>query len=91
MKANKENTKSRKEIYGEHHGDVAASYNNLGTVYSDLGQYNQAKEYHEKSLAIKKEIYGEEHPDVKKTFNNLRLVESKQRELNQTRNKCCIL
>ena len=63
MKANKENTKSRKEIYGEHHGDVAASYNNLGNVYRDLGQYNQAKEYHEKSLAIRKEIYGEHHGD----------------------------
>ena len=71
---------SRKEIYGEHHGGVAASYNNLGAVYSDLGLYNQVKEYYEKSLAIRKEIYGEEHPDVKRTFNNLRLVESKQRE-----------
>ena len=81
---------SRKEIYGEHHGDVARSYSNLGYVYSALGQYNQAKEYYEKSLAIRKEIYGEEHPKVKRTFNNLRLVESKQRELNQTRNKCCV-
>ena len=91
MKANKENTKSRKEIYGEHHGDVAASYNNLGTVYSDLGLCNQVKEYYEKSLAIGKEIYGEKHRDVKRTFTNFRLVEIKQREHNETQNKCCIL
>ena len=91
MKANKENTKSRKGIYGEHHGDVAASYNNLGTDYSDLGLYNQVKEFYGKSLAIGREIYGEEHRDVKKTFTNLRLVEMKQREDNETRNKCCIL
>ena len=26
-----------KEIYGEHHSDVATSYNNLGTVFSKLG------------------------------------------------------
>ena len=71
---------SRKEIYGEHNGDVKASYNNLGTVYSDLGLYNQVKEYYEKSLAIRKEIYGEEHPYVKRTFDNLRLFQSKQRE-----------
>ena len=30
----------RKELYGEQHSDLAQSYNNLGTVYSDLGQYN---------------------------------------------------
>ena len=28
----------KKKIYGEHHGDLAQSYNNLGTVYSHLGQ-----------------------------------------------------
>ncbi|CAH3158308.1 unnamed protein product, partial [Porites evermanni] len=61
----------RKEIYGEHHGDVATSYNNLGNVYSDLGQHNQAKECHEKSLAIRKEIYGEHHGDVATSYNNL--------------------
>ena len=82
---------SRKEIYGELHGDVATSYCNLGTVYGCLGLYNQAKEYYEKSLAIGKEIYGEEHRDVKRTFTNLRLVEIKQREHNETRKKCCIL
>ena len=35
----------RKEIYGEHYGKVAASYNNLGVVYRNLGQYSEAKEY----------------------------------------------
>ena len=54
--------------------DVTASYNNLGTVYSDLGQYDQAKEYHEKSLAIAKEIYGEHLGDVAASYNNLGLV-----------------
>ena len=59
-----------KNIYGEHHGDLAQSYNNLGTVYSHLGQYNQAKEYFEKSLAIRKEIYGEHHGAVATSYNN---------------------
>ena len=59
-----------KKIYGEHHGDLAQSYNNLGTVYSHLGQYNQAKEYFEKSLAIRKEIYGEHHGAVATSYNN---------------------
>ena len=47
----------RKEIYGEHHGDVAASYNNLRNVYIFLGQYSEAKEYYEKALIIGKEIH----------------------------------
>ena len=32
-------------IYGEHHGDIAASFNNLGIVDGNLGQYSKAKEY----------------------------------------------
>ena len=47
----------QKEIYGEHHGDVAKSYNNLGILYGKLVQYNLAKEYHEKSLIIRKKLY----------------------------------
>ena len=42
----------KKTIYGEHHGDVEKSYNNLGIVYGKIAQYNLAKEYHEKSLKI---------------------------------------
>ena len=42
-----------------------------GLVSKDLAQYNQAKEYHEKSLAIRKEIYGEHHGDVARSYNNL--------------------
>ena len=61
----------RKEIYGEHHGNVAASYNNLGNVYVFLGQYNEAKENYEKALNIGKEIYGEHHADVAASNNNL--------------------
>ena len=65
-----------KKIYDEHHGDLAQSYNNLGTVYSHLGQYNQAKEHFEKSLAIRKEIYGEHHGAVATSYNNPGTVNS---------------
>ena len=76
----------QKEIYGEHHCDVAASYNNLGLVCCDLGEYNQAKEYYEKSLAIKKEIYhGEYHSDVAQSYNNLGNVYRKLRQYNQAK------
>ena len=64
----------RKEIYGKHHGDVGATYNNLGTVYSDFGQYSEAKENHEKALIIRKEIFGEHHAKVAESYNNLGTV-----------------
>ena len=66
-------------IYGEHHGDVAASYNNLGAVYSDLGQYSEAKEYYEKALIITKEIYGDQHALTERTFRSLKIVDWKIR------------
>ena len=33
-------------------------------MYNRLGEYNQAKELHEKALVIHKMIFGEEHADV---------------------------
>ena len=62
------------KIYGEHHGNVAAIYSNLGRVYSDLGKYSQAKETLEKALFIQKEIYGEHHGNVAVSYSNLGLV-----------------
>ena len=50
---------------------VAGSYNNLGNVYNSLGEYNKAKEYHDKALIINKNIFGEEHADVASSYNNL--------------------
>ena len=64
----------RNNIYDEHHGEVAASLNNLGTVHRILGQYIQAKEYYEKALKIRKEIFGENHGDVAASYNNLGCV-----------------
>ena len=61
----------KKKIFGEEHADVAASYNNLGTVHQALGQYNEAKDYYEKALIMKKKIFGEEHAEVAASYNNL--------------------
>ena len=44
---------SAKKIYGEEHA-VATSCYNLGLVYRDLRQYNEAKEYLEKGLVSAK-------------------------------------
>ena len=51
---------------------INANYSRVqGIVYSHLGQYDQAKECHEKSLSITKEMYGEQHGDIATSYNNL--------------------
>ena len=37
---------------------MAATYNNLGSVYDRKGDYDAASEYHEKALAIKLRTLG---------------------------------
>ena len=50
---------------------VAVSYNNIGSVYNDKGEYDKALEFHNKALTIRKAKLGEEHPDVAGSYNNI--------------------
>ena len=43
-------------------------------MYHTLGEYNQAKELHEKALKIRRKIFGEDHVDVATTYDNLASV-----------------
>ena len=46
-------------------------------MYVSLGEYNQAKELHEKALMIRKGVLvkaGEDHADVATSYNNLASV-----------------
>ena len=45
-----------------------------------LGEYNQAKELHEKALTIRKKIFGEDHTDVATSYKNLASVYYRQGE-----------
>ena len=47
------------------------SYHNLGNVHSDLGDFQEAKQYHEKALAINTEQLGSNHVDVAMSYSNL--------------------
>ena len=49
-----------KKIFGEDHANVTTSCNSLASVYSSLGEYNEAKELQEKALVIRKKIFGED-------------------------------
>lgn len=66
--------KIRLSIFGQDHPDVASTYNNIGTAYADLGEYDKAMEYDQKALSILVSVYGENHPEVAKSYNNIGFV-----------------
>ena len=85
QRTSRKSTDDWQKIFGEDHADVATSYSNLASVYNHLGEYNQAKELHEKALTIRKEIFGEDHADVATSYNNLAGVYNNLRENNQAK------
>ena len=58
---------------------------NLALMYNRLGEYNQAKELHEKALLIRKTIFGEDHADVAISYNNLALGYNRLGQYNQAK------
>ncbi|MBO7651432.1 MAG: CHAT domain-containing protein, partial [Bacteroidales bacterium] len=60
-----------KKILGEEHPDYAQSLNNIGIVYGDMGDYQNALKYHLQALEIRKKVLGEEHPDYAQSLNNI--------------------
>ena len=57
-----------------------------GSMWHDtLGEYNQAKELHEKALIIFKQIFGEDHADVATSYSNLASVYYSLKEYTQAK------
>ena len=54
------------------HPEIAVSYNNIGSAYYGLGEYEKAIAYHEKALAMELRLYpNADHPDIAKSYNNI--------------------
>ena len=43
------------------------SYNNLGTLHSELGETDEAKDYYKRALEIQLKNLGQQHVDVAKS------------------------
>ena len=54
-------------------------------MYYSLGEYNQAKELHEKALVIRKKIFGEDHDHVATSYHLLAVVCNNLGEYNQAK------
>ena len=57
--------------------------NNLATVLSDQGKYEQAEEMHRQALELRETVLGKEHPDTLTSMNNLASVLSDQGKYEQ--------
>jgi CHAT domain-containing protein/Flp pilus assembly protein TadD len=53
---------------------IAASYNDLGLVYSFMQNNDRALEYYEKALAIYQKIHGNEHPKIAIANTNIGVI-----------------
>ncbi len=53
----------RKQLLGDQHEEVAASYNDLGLVYSQI-EPDKALEYYDMALPIYENIHGKEHAKI---------------------------
>ncbi|XP_066030788.1 uncharacterized protein [Pocillopora verrucosa] len=56
--------------------DVADCYNNLGTLHSDLGETDEAKDCYMRALKIRLKQLGPENVDVARSYNNLGTLHS---------------
>ncbi len=51
----------QEEVLPEHHENLVFTYNNLGMLYRDTGDYEQAYKYQQRSLEGYRYIYGNDH------------------------------
>ena len=68
-------------VYGEQHLATVTPYNNLGHLYSKLGDHQKAIEMLTKSLEIRRSVYGEQHSATAISYNNLRQLYSNLEDL----------
>lgn len=62
--------------------------NNTGQVLMQLGQLEEALDYHQRGLAVRSASLGEQHPDTASSYNDLAIV---YRELGRTKDAVAAL
>lgn len=64
----------RREALGHTHPDVAASLNNIASLFRALGDYARAETLFRSALALREANLSPEHPDLGQSLNNLGLL-----------------
>jgi len=55
------------------HPSTATTYENIGKVYHELSNHQEAFDYHHKAYKIRKEILGMDHIDTANSLDNIGL------------------
>ncbi|KAA3621834.1 MAG: hypothetical protein DWQ02_27030, partial [Bacteroidetes bacterium] len=63
------------QVFPDHeHEDFAVFVSNLAVVYRNLGEYEKARDLHQKVLELDIRNYGEDHPSTARSRSNLAVV-----------------
>ncbi|ETO15512.1 hypothetical protein RFI_21850 [Reticulomyxa filosa] len=63
--------KIKMDVFGISYADVAWSYNNIGTVYDAMDNFEKAMKCYEQSLKIRQDMYGPDHYQVAHSYDNI--------------------
>jgi CHAT domain-containing protein/predicted negative regulator of RcsB-dependent stress response len=67
----------RKELFGNNHPETAASYNNIGLMYTQQNP-QIALDYYQKALDIYLLLYKQNHPSIAICLNNIAFIQKQQ-------------
>jgi tetratricopeptide (TPR) repeat protein len=70
-------------VLGKEHPSTLTSMNNLATVLSDQGEYEEAIEMHRQALGLRETVLGKEHPSTVTSIYNLAYVFSNQQRFSE--------
>ena len=59
----------------------STSYNNIGLVHENKGEYDKALEYQQKTLAIRLKKLGPDHPSVANSYHNIAFLYKDKKDL----------
>jgi len=64
----------REQELGKDHPNIAESYQRIGEVFNNKGEYDEALKWHKVALAIREKVFGKEHPNTVDSYYNVGII-----------------
>ena len=68
----------QEKVLGNEHPATTVTYNNIASIYENLGDYEKALEWCQNNIEICEYVFGIEHLNTASTYNNIALIYSRQ-------------